>query len=101
MNQDGEFHRDASDRLCYEMFNVDANAYPRLVSRIVGLFDLRSTSETAVGLDCLLGNYTDGSMSVGLDWDNWSGFIVTAHSPDAEPLVQAIAAFLSDDVDLK
>ncbi len=28
----GEYHRDGSDRLCYEMFDVDAIDYPKFVA---------------------------------------------------------------------
>ena len=31
---------------------------------------------------------------VGLEWDNWSGFIVVAKTPESEPLVHAIAEWL-------
>ena len=92
----GEYHRDASDRLCFEMFDVDAIDYPKLVARIVAQFDLKSTSEMVVGHDQLIGGYSDGKFSIGLNWDNWSGFFVTAHTPEAEPLVKSIGAFLSD-----
>ncbi|MEO9594406.1 hypothetical protein [Rhodopirellula bahusiensis] len=92
----GEYHRDASDRLCFEMFDVDAIDYPKLVARIVAQFDLKSSSELVVGPDQLIGVHTNGQCSIGLDWDSWSGFFVTAHAPEAEPLVKSIGAFLSD-----
>jgi len=92
----GEYHRDASDRLCFEMFDVDAIAYPRLVARIVAQFDLNSTSEMVVGPAQLIGGYSCGTYLIGLDWDNWSGFFVTAHRPESEPLVKSIGAFLTD-----
>ncbi|QDS91604.1 hypothetical protein FF011L_03340 [Roseimaritima multifibrata] len=92
----GEYHQDASDRLCFEMFDVDAIDYPKLVARIVAQFNLKSTSEMVVGPDQLIGGYSVGQWSIGMDWDNWSGFFVTAHTPEAEPLVKSIGVFLSD-----
>lgn len=96
INPAGEYHRDSSDRLCFEMFDVDAVDYPKLVTQIVARFNLHSTSDLVIGSDQLIGEYSDGDCSIGLDWDNWSGFIVTAHTTDAEPLVKSIGAFLSD-----
>lgn len=93
----GEFHRDASNRLCFEMFDVDSNDYPKLVTRIVEHFDLKPTSAMMMGPDQLIGGYSDGKCSIGLDWDNWSGFFVTARTPDAESLVKSIGTFLSVD----
>lgn len=92
----GEYHRDASDRLCFEMFDLDSNEYPKLVAGIVEHFGLKPTSDLVIGPDQLIGGYSDGNCSIGLDWDNWSGFFVTAHTPGAEPLVKSIGAFLSD-----
>ena len=92
----GHFDRDASNRLCFEILDVDAVDHPNLVSQIVAHFELKSTSGLLVGPDQLMSAYSDGKCTVGLDWDNWSGFYVTAESPKAEPLVRAIGAFLSD-----
>ena len=92
----GAFTRDASGRYCFERSDVSDDEYPALVARIVDQFDLRPDSGLTVGPDQLFANYSRGPLVIGLDWDVWSGFIVTAHSPDSEPLVQAIGSFLSE-----
>ncbi|NUN03967.1 MAG: hypothetical protein HUU41_22915 [Bryobacteraceae bacterium] len=92
----GSFSRDASNRLSFEMFDVDALDYPRLAARVVEHFDLTPSSELIVGLDEMFRDYSDGACTVGLEWDNWSGFIVVAKTQNAEPLVEAIGAYLSD-----
>ena len=92
----GKFARDASNRLCYEVFDLDASDFPQVVSRIVNQFNLESTSDLVVGVDQLFCCYSDGERSVELAWDNWSGFFVTANSSDAEELVRAFGSFLSD-----
>jgi len=74
----GKYHRDSSDRLCFEMLDVDAIDYPKYVSRIVERFELKPNSELVIGRDQLIGGYSDGENSIGLDWDNWSGFFVTS-----------------------
>lgn len=90
------FSRDASNRLCFEMFEVDALDYPKFAARVVEHFNLTPSSELVVGLDEMFRDFTDGACTVGLEWDNWSGFIIVAKTPSAEPLVEAIGAFLSD-----
>lgn len=92
----GAFSRDASDRLCFEMSSISDDEYLELAAKVVDQFGLKSDSGLIVGPDQLVANYSRGPLSIGLDWDVWSGFIVTAQSPDSEPLVQAIAAFLID-----
>ncbi|EGF28968.1 hypothetical protein RBWH47_02625 [Rhodopirellula baltica WH47] len=95
-NPAGSFLRDASNRLCFEMFDVDSMDYPAFAARVVARFDLIPAGDLIAGLDEVFRDYTDGNCTVGLEWDNWSGFIVTAKSPNAEPLVTSIGEFLSE-----
>lgn len=39
--------------------------------------------------------YRRGELTVGLEWDIWSGFMVTAPSAESEPLVQEVADWLT------
>jgi hypothetical protein len=93
-NPNGAFHRDASHRLCFEMLEVDSLDYPKLAAHIVARFGLSPTSELIMGSHEMFCDYTDGNCTVGLEWDNWSGFIVTAKTPEAESLVSSIGEFL-------
>ncbi len=88
--QTGEYRRDASDRLCFQMFDLDAMNYPKLLARIVDHFGLKSTSDMLVGADRVIGGITDRNYAIGLDWENWPGFFVTAHTPKAERLARSI-----------
>ena len=78
------------------MFDVDSLDYPKLAARVVEHFGLTPSSELIFGLDEVFRDYTDGERTVGLEWGNWSGFIVIAKTPEAEPLVNEIGAYLSD-----
>ncbi len=93
----GSFTRDASGRLTFEMFDVDSSDYPKYATRVVDVFDLSPTSELVIGLDQMFRDYTDGKTTVGLDWDIWSGFMIVAKSPSAEPLVRKLGAYLIGD----
>lgn len=65
--------------------------------RIVNKFGLSPAGELIVGLDEMFRDYTDGPNVIGLEWDNWSGFIVVAKNADAEALVRSIAKFLGSE----
>jgi hypothetical protein len=91
----GSFSRDASGRLTYEISNVGARSYAEVCRKVIDEFRLTATSDFVLGLDAMFRDYTDGAVTIGLEWDIWSGFIVTAKQPDAESLVRRIAAFLS------
>lgn len=86
-NLPGRFHRDASNRLSYEIFDLNSDAYAKVCTRIANNFELSPASELVIGLDQMFRDYSDGRNVIGLDWDNWSGFVVVAKNVEAEPLV--------------
>ena len=94
--QTGKFHRDASNRLCFEIHDADSLQYPEFAATIASHFNLAPIGDLAIGLDQMFRDYTDGSSRIGLDWDNWSGFIVVAKSPESESLVESIGGFLTN-----
>jgi hypothetical protein len=85
------FHRDASNRLTYDIYKVESDRYPELCRELATEFDLKPASELAIGLDEIFQDYSDGEHTVGLDWDIWSGLIVVAKDPQSEQLVRQIA----------
>ena len=96
-NPSGHFHHDASNRLTYEVFDLDSSRYAMTCDRIVNKFGLSPAGELIVGLDEMFRDYADGPNVIGLEWDNWSGFIVVAKNADAETLVRSIAEFLGSE----
>lgn len=97
MNLPGQFHRDASNRLTYEVFDLESSWYAATCNRIANRFGLSPAGELIVGLDEMFRDYTDGQYVIGLEWDNWSGFIVVAKNADAEDLVRSIAEYLGSE----
>ena len=86
-----KYHRDASKRLTFTVDEIPANLYKEIVNRIKSKFDLKPLGKViSNGFDVAFRDYASGSMIVGLEWDNWSGFIVVAKSPESEPLVRLI-----------
>lgn len=92
------FHRDASNRLTFEIYKVESDRYPQLCRELATAFDLQPASELIVGLDEMFRDFSDGIHTVGLEWDIWSGFIVVAKDPESEQLVRQIAAHLSNTI---
>src|SRR5262249_30748926 len=92
---DNSFHRDASGRLTFEMFNVPADSYPAVCKDLVAALHLVPIRTLVTDFRSIVfQDYQRGSQVVGLEWDNWSGFIVVAKTPESEPLVQSIAEWL-------
>lgn len=92
---DNSFHRDASGRLTFEMFNVPADSYRAVCNDLVAALHLVSVGTVVTDfLDIVFQDYRRGSQVVGLEWDNWSGFIVVAKTPESEQLVQSVAEWL-------
>lgn len=89
------FHRDASGRLTFEMFNIPGEAYSTICQEVATALQLEPMGTLVTDFaSTLFQDYRRGSQVVGLEWDNWSGFIVVAKTPESEPLVEAIAEWL-------
>jgi hypothetical protein len=92
---DNSFHRDASGRLTFEMFSVPGDSYQAICNELVAaLLLVPLGTPVSDFLSIVFQDYGRGSQVVGLEWDNWSGFIVVAKTPESEPLVHAIATWL-------
>ena len=90
------FFRNASNRLSHDRADIEADLYADVCRKVADRFNLKPTSDPVVGLSLIFCNFTDGTSTIELAWDNWLCFTVTANDPAAEPLVRNIAAFLSE-----
>jgi len=88
------FFNDASGRLTFDLFSVSAADYPALCRDVITEFRLTKDNDIVIGPDQMFWDFRCGDHVVGLEWDNWMGFMVVAQSPEAEPLVRAIAAWV-------
>jgi hypothetical protein len=89
-----QFLRDASDRLTFEICNVGADSYLELRDEIAKAFSLLPHTSATSTYDVAFRDYELNGSIVGIEWDNWSGFLVVAKNPAAEPLVRKIAEYL-------
>ena len=95
MSKPPHLFRDASNRLTHDRGDIDSHDFPVVCRKVIDHFGLKPTSELIVGPDQMFWDFSDGASSVELAWDNWMCFMVTAKAPNAEPIVQRIAVFLS------
>ena len=91
---DNQFSRDASNRLVFEMFCVPCRSYDDIVEELRTAFNLVPVGPGIDVWDIVFRDYQREGAVVGLEWDNWLGFIVVAKSPAAESLVNEIGAYL-------
>jgi len=89
------FHVDASGRLTFEMFNVPGASYAEICRELCDALKLTPVGDVVTDFgSTIFQDYRQDSKVVGLEWDNWSGFIVVAKTPDSEQLVREIAEWL-------
>ncbi|MEX0794796.1 MAG: hypothetical protein WD045_16780 [Pirellulaceae bacterium] len=93
----GKFYRDASNRLTYDIHEIEADRYPQLCNDLATTFDLKPASELVVGLDEMFWDFTNGLHTIEFGWDIWSGFFITAKDSGSESLVRQIAELLVRD----
>lgn len=92
---DNQFWRDASGRLIFEMFRVSADSYRTICGAVAAAFHLSPHGSLVTnGWDIVFQDYRHGEQVVGLEWDNWTGFVVVAKNSASESLVREIAAWL-------
>ena len=87
-------HRDSSDRLTIDFDKIGSGMYSKITKAVVAQFNLEVASKKTCGLDEVFQDYKSGESIVGLEWDNWSGYIVNAKTKSAEPLVREIGAYI-------
>jgi hypothetical protein len=91
----GQFHRDASNRKTYEVFELPGDLYIETADMIVRQFELKRVDRPVTNaVDVIFCGYSRGEAIVQFAWDNWSGFFVTALNTEAEPLVDTIGQFM-------
>jgi len=92
-------HRDASGRLTFDFFEIKSRKYSKITKFIVSKFELEPSGEFTNSLDALFQNFTKDGFVVGLEWDSWSGYIVTSKTPSSEPLTREIASCIEKEFD--
>ncbi|WP_372763172.1 hypothetical protein [Pseudoalteromonas sp.] len=87
-------HRDASGRLTFDFDEIPSGKYSKVTKAIVSEFSMEVAGVKTRGLDEVFQDFKKGNEVVGLEWDNWSGYIVNAKVKSAEPLVREIAGYI-------
>jgi hypothetical protein len=88
-------HSDSSNRLTFDFSNIEAGQYGKITKSVVSEFGLEASATKTNGLDEVFQDFKHGNDIVGLEWDNWSGYIVNAKTVSAEPIVRKIAEYIN------
>jgi len=90
-------HRDASNRLTFDFDRIEVRSYSKVTKAVAKQFNLEPANKLTRGLDEIFQDYKSGEFVVGLEWDNWSGYIVNAKNTKSEPLAKEIATFINEN----
>jgi hypothetical protein len=92
------FHRDASQRLTFELSRAPYCNYRAICEDVCQKFGLQSTGSliegTAGSVDASFQDFRKDNLTISLEWDNWTGFTVVATHPESEQLVHEIGEYL-------
>lgn len=92
-------HRDASDRLTINFDRIKSSKYEAVTKLVVSRFGLEEADQKTISLNEVFQDFKKGEAIIGLEWDNWSGYIVNAKNPNGEKLARDIAELISDQFD--
>jgi len=87
-------YRDDTNRLTVGIENMPALAYKFVAWRLKRKFKLTKVSVLTSTVEEQFQQYEYDGKCVGIDWDIWSGFTVTALSPESESIVKEIGNYL-------
>ncbi len=83
-----------SNHLAIEFFDVSENSYADITQSIVQKFGLISAKKPSNCDDAIFHEFKQNDRDVSLEWDDWSGYVVTAKNHAAKPLAHEIAEFI-------
>lgn len=88
-------HRDKSGRLTFDFEAIVSGMYSKITKSVVAEFSLDPAGRKTAGLPEVFQDFKRGNDVIGLEWDNWSGYIVNAKVTSAELLAREIAVYVS------
>ena len=87
-------YRDNSNRLTVAIEDMPSLTYKFVSWKLKRKFGLKQSSKFIATMDEKFQEYSTDGMTVSIDWDTWSGFMVTALTTESEPLVRDIGDWL-------
>ena len=88
-------YKDASNRLTISLYNCPKILYWWVKRNVKNQFSLKPINNTVEGLNESFQNFEslDGKY-ISIDWDNWSGFTITALNKKSEEFLLSIGEYL-------
>jgi hypothetical protein len=87
-------NRDHSNRLTVALEGMPSLAYRFLSWKLKRKFGLKKSTTLTSTVEERFQEYSKDENQVSIDWDVWSGFMVTALTAESEGLVQEIGDWL-------
>lgn len=87
-------YRDNSDNLTVAIEGMPSLTYKFVSWKVKRKFGLKKSSQLTSTIDQKFQEYLKDGMRMSIDWDTWSGFMVTALTPESENLVSEIGVWL-------
>lgn len=88
-------HKDSTGRTTINFDSIESDMYSSITSAVVSRFRLEVVTKKVTGLNEIFQSFKLDNEIVSLEWDNWSGYAVSAKSKSAEPLGRKIAGYIS------
>lgn len=93
----GKFIRDDTNRLNFELSEINVNRYKDICEKIISNFEAKKVNNAVNGLDEVLQDFLINGKMISIEWDNWSGLTVIAKEKNAESIVREIGRFLANE----
>jgi hypothetical protein len=93
----GKVIKTANGHLSYEVYAASSEMVTIAGRLLEKEFGLRPITDPAVGLDEVALNIRKAGVRLGLGWDHWCGFYVTAYDEAGDSYIHRIARFLNGE----
>ncbi len=89
-------YRNESNQLTIDFDKIESKMYLKITKEVVKKYNLETNKKLVIGFNEKFQEFKLGKAIIGLEWDNWSGYIVNAKNKEAENLVKEIAEFINE-----
>lgn len=90
----GQRSKNASGRESYGIFEAQPEYLETIAALLSSRFGFAQQGETGVGLIDVIMTFTNGTITLAVGWDSWSGCYIMAQQPAGDEVVRAIGDYL-------
>lgn len=90
----GQRYKNASGRETYGIYDAEPNFLENLAAILKSRFGFRQQGKTVAAVDVVYMDFTNGTITLVLGWDNWSGCFVFALEPEGDEYVIGVGDYM-------